>query len=167
MAKRALHRMAFAGTVPLLARIPSPVTEPRTGRNVPADAGAARRGTLNLSSGAHARDPLANPPYRASLAENGFRRVDDAHGRILPAIGTELLGVLDEHVGVASSESPLYQPSIQVSTILIVSSPPSTNCLHVMVDRSRTTACAGADDSASAAANRIEAVVFMMSSIGA
>jgi hypothetical protein len=35
--------MAFAGTVPLLARIPSPVTEPRTGRNVPADAGAARR----------------------------------------------------------------------------------------------------------------------------
>jgi hypothetical protein len=35
-----------------------------------------------------------------------------------------------------------------------------------MVERSRTTACAGADDSMSAAANRIEAVVFMMSSIG-
>src|SRR3954470_24541830 len=67
---------------------------------------------------------------------------------------------------IASSESPLYQPSIQVSTILMVSSPPSTNCLQVMVERSRTTACAGTDDSASAAANRIEAVVFMMSSIG-
>jgi hypothetical protein len=37
---------------------------------------------------------------RRSLAENGFRGVDDAHGRILPAIGAELLGVLDEHVGV-------------------------------------------------------------------
>jgi hypothetical protein len=36
-AKRALHRMAIAGTVPLLARIPSPVTERRNGRNVPAD----------------------------------------------------------------------------------------------------------------------------------
>src|SRR5215207_217504 len=67
---------------------------------------------------------------------------------------------------IASSESPLYQPSIQVSTILMVSSPPSTNCLQVMVERSRTTACAGADDSMSVAANRIEAVVFMMNSIG-
>ena len=37
-ARRALHRMALAGTVPLLARIPSPVTERRTGGNVPADA---------------------------------------------------------------------------------------------------------------------------------
>lgn len=37
---------------------------------------------------------------RQLLAENGFRGVDDAHGRILPAIGAELLGVLDEHVGV-------------------------------------------------------------------
>src|SRR6185503_8415188 len=32
----------------------------------------------------------ANPPYQASLAENGFRGVDDAHGRILSAIGAEL-----------------------------------------------------------------------------
>src|SRR5882757_4774047 len=39
---------------------------------------------------------------------------------------------------IASSESPLYQPSIQISTILMVSSPPSTNCLQVMVERSRT-----------------------------
>jgi hypothetical protein len=38
------------------ARIPSPVTEPRTGRNVPADAGAARRVTRSLSAGAHRRD---------------------------------------------------------------------------------------------------------------
>ena len=56
-AKRALHRMAFAGTVPLLARIPSPVTKPRTGRNVPADAGVPlpnshlrRRCPVNLGS---------------------------------------------------------------------------------------------------------------------
>ena len=44
----------------------------------------------------------ANPPYPPSnlLAQNRFRGVDDAHGRILPAIGAELLGVLDEHVGV-------------------------------------------------------------------
>ena len=49
-ARRALHRMALAGTVPLLAWIPSPVTERRTGRNVPADAGAARRVTRSLSS---------------------------------------------------------------------------------------------------------------------
>src|SRR5207237_9670272 len=59
-ARRALHRMALAGTVPLLARIPSPVTEPRTGSNVPADAGAARQVTRRLSSGAHTPDPLAN-----------------------------------------------------------------------------------------------------------
>ena len=36
----------------------------------------------------------------SSFAENRFRGVDDAHRRILPAIGAELLGVLDEHVGV-------------------------------------------------------------------
>ena len=44
-ARRALHRMALAGTVPLLAKIPSPVTERRTGGNVPAD--AAQRATCN------------------------------------------------------------------------------------------------------------------------
>src|SRR6202012_1016664 len=66
---------------------------------------------------------------------------------------------------IASSSSPLYQPSIQVSTILISSSPPSTNCLQVRVERSSTTACAGTDDNANAAANRIETVVFMMISI--
>src|SRR5437870_6275411 len=55
-ASRALHRMALAGTVPLLARIPSPATEPRTGRNVPADAGAVRRVTRSLSSGAQTHD---------------------------------------------------------------------------------------------------------------
>ena len=59
-ARRALHRMALAGTVPLLARIPSPVTEPRTGSNVPADTGAARQVPRSLSSGAHTPDPLAN-----------------------------------------------------------------------------------------------------------
>jgi hypothetical protein len=36
-----------------------------------------------------------------------------------------------------------------------------------MVDRSSTTAFAGTDDSVSAAANRIETVVFMMLSLGA
>ena len=55
-ARRALHRMALAGTVPLLARIPSPATEPRTGRNVPADAGSVRRVTRSLSSGAQTHD---------------------------------------------------------------------------------------------------------------
>ena len=35
-AMRALHRMAFVGTVPLLAKIPSPWIEPLAGRNVPA-----------------------------------------------------------------------------------------------------------------------------------
>jgi hypothetical protein len=45
-AKRALHRMAFAGTVPLLARIPFPVTEPRA---VPAGAGAVIILTLEIS----------------------------------------------------------------------------------------------------------------------
>src|SRR5258708_12756141 len=68
---------------------------------------------------------------------------------------------------IASSSSPLYQPSIQVSTILISSSPPSMNCLQDMVDRSSTTAWAGTgdnanDDSPSAAANNITLVVFMM-----
>jgi hypothetical protein len=69
---------------------------------------------------------------------------------------------------IASSSSPLYQPSIQVSTILISSSPPSMNCLQVKVERSSTTACAGTDDSIRAAANSIETVVFMMiSPVGA
>src|ERR1700744_4564835 len=63
---------------------------------------------------------------------------------------------------IASSSSPLYQPSIQVSTILISSSPPSMNCLQVRVDRSRTTAWAGSEQSTRAAANSIETVVFMM-----
>jgi hypothetical protein len=36
-----------------------------------------------------------------------------------------------------------------------------------MVERSRTTALAGADDSASRAANSIETVVFIMISLGA
>ena len=35
-AMRALHRMAFAGTVPLLAKIPSPRIKLRTSKNVPA-----------------------------------------------------------------------------------------------------------------------------------
>jgi hypothetical protein len=48
-AKRALHRMAFAGTVPLLARIPFPVTEPLTGRNVPADAHLPRTASAALT----------------------------------------------------------------------------------------------------------------------
>src|SRR5437764_1861793 len=63
---------------------------------------------------------------------------------------------------IASSESPLYQPSIQVSTILMVSSPPSMNCLQLMVERSSTTAFAGAEDNSSMAANRIEPVVFIL-----
>src|ERR1700722_11105703 len=63
---------------------------------------------------------------------------------------------------IASSLSPLYQPSIQVSTILVSSSPPSTNCLQVKVDRSRTTAWAGSEQSTRAVANNIETVVFMM-----
>src|SRR5689334_14316720 len=67
---------------------------------------------------------------------------------------------------IASSESPLYQPSIQVSTILMVSSPLSTNCLQLMVERSITAAYAGTDDSVSAAANSIEMVVFMKISFG-
>src|SRR5258705_10243562 len=37
---------------------------------------------------------------------------------------------------------------------------------RAIADMREQTACAGADDSTSAAANRIEAVVFMMSSIG-
>src|SRR3954470_20505869 len=56
---------------------------------------------------------------------------------------------------MASSWSPLYQPSSQISTILMRSSPLSTNCLQLMVERSRTTAEAGADDSIRAAANRV------------
>src|ERR1700716_96695 len=67
---------------------------------------------------------------------------------------------------IASSESPLYQPSIQVSTILISSGLPSMNCLQVMVDRSSTTACAGADDSNSAAANKLALIVFKIISMG-
>src|SRR5258708_29082965 len=68
---------------------------------------------------------------------------------------------------IASSSSPLYQPSIQVRTILIPLAPPSMNCLQDMVDRSSTTAWAGTgdsanDDSPSAAANNITLVVFMM-----
>ena len=48
-AMRALHRMAFAGTVPLLARIPFPVTAPLTGRNVPADAHLPRTASAALT----------------------------------------------------------------------------------------------------------------------
>jgi hypothetical protein len=36
------------------------------------------------------------------------------------------------------------------------------NCLQVMVERSRTTALAGTDDSANAAANSIETTVFIL-----
>src|SRR5258708_38363303 len=68
---------------------------------------------------------------------------------------------------IASPSSPLYQPSIQVNTILVSSSPPSMNCLQLMVDRSSTTAWPGtgdtaSDDSASAAANNITLHVFTM-----
>src|SRR5262245_24887874 len=66
---------------------------------------------------------------------------------------------------IASSESPLYQPSIQVSTILMPSSPPSRNCLQLMVDRSSTTAFAGAEAN-SMAANRIDPTVFIVISFG-
>src|ERR1700753_1597577 len=65
----------------------------------------------------------------------------------------------------AVSESPLSQPSIQVSTILISSSPPSRNCLQVIVERSSTSARAGIEDARSAAANSIETVVFMKFSL--
>ena len=68
---------------------------------------------------------------------------------------------------IALSSSPLYQPSIQVSTISMVSSPLSRNCLQVMVARSNLTAWAGIDVSESAAANRSESVVFIGISIGA
>src|SRR5262249_17347077 len=66
---------------------------------------------------------------------------------------------------IASSESPLYQPSIQVSTILMVSSPPSRNCLQLMVDRSSTTAFAGAEAN-SMAANRVDPTAFIIISFG-
>src|SRR3954470_10266201 len=62
---------------------------------------------------------------------------------------------------IASSESPLYQPSSQVSTIAISSGPPSMNCLQVNVDRSSTTAFAGAGDNASVAANITAAIILM------
>src|SRR5438105_1146622 len=63
---------------------------------------------------------------------------------------------------IASSESPLYQPSIQVSTILMVSSPPSRNCLQLMVERSSTTALAGAEETSSVAANSIDPRIFIV-----
>src|SRR6185437_13960410 len=62
---------------------------------------------------------------------------------------------------IASSESPLYQPSIQVSTILISSGLPSTNCLQDIVDRSSTTACAGTDADIIPAASSIAAMNFI------
>src|SRR6201992_1744072 len=65
----------------------------------------------------------------------------------------------------ACAESPLYQPSIQVSTILISSSPPSRNCLQDIVERSSTSARAGIEDASSAAANSIETVVFIKFSL--
>src|ERR1043166_3855680 len=63
---------------------------------------------------------------------------------------------------IASSESPLYQTSIQVSTILMLSSPLSRNCWQLMVERSSTTAFAGAADSIMTAANSIDPMDFVV-----
>jgi hypothetical protein len=103
------------------------------------------------------------------LAEHFVSRGDNADVGIFSAIAAELLGVLDEYVGVDDRVLfvALYQPSIQVSTILMVSSPLSRNCLQLMVARSSLVAWAGMDESESAAANRSENVVFINISIGA
>src|SRR4051812_16621763 len=63
---------------------------------------AGHRGSRPRYVPPHHEDLMAATRCRRAplLAENRFRGADDAHGRILPAIGAELLGVLDEDVGV-------------------------------------------------------------------
>src|SRR5258708_25274324 len=70
---------------------------------------------------------------------------------------------------IASSSSPLYQPSIQVRTILISSSPTLMNCLTDMVDKTSTSTCARTvdsanDDSPSTATFNLTRFVLHMSS---
>ena len=107
--------------------------------------------------------------HRQQAGGDGLERVRDAAGlvlpesylpriasaaltmlmrRVLPAIGPELLGVLDEHVGVDDrlvgiALVPAVHPG---QHHLDLSSPPSRNCLQVIVERSSTTALAGVDD---------------------
>ena len=72
----------------------------------------------------------------------------------------------DEHVGVDDRlvESPLYQPSIQVSTILIASSPPR-DCLQVIVERSSTTAWPASRTTGSVRAQRTDETKFVIISM--